>query len=248
MMNTDVCIKKSLFYLSSFLANCVFPKSLILILLILSVFYSIEIVNAMASPYVKDDDAYLSNSSFVSNSTSKNINYLQYVDPVEGFSINYTSNWLIGSLNQIQPLPVLLDYPELVFFYPLNDLQRFAVYSHKLQYNFFDDLVNIFTAREQNQKSTLDGFAITFFQKLLNKKLESFNYIKSESGEVILKNDLPARVIVFEFLQGNKDYKVLSVLTIKNDKAFILEYFSEKNDYSKNFNIARSFIDSFEIL
>jgi hypothetical protein len=202
----------------------------------------------MASPYVEDDNAYLSNSSFVSNSTSKDINYLQYVDPVEEFSINYTSDWLIGSSNQIQPLPVLLDYPELVFFYPLNDLQRFAVYSHKLQYNFFDDLVNIFTASEQNQKSTLEGFAITFFQNLLNKKLENFNYIKSESGEVILKNDLPARVIVFEFLQGNKAYKVLSVLTIKNDKAFILEYFSEKNVYSKNFDIARSFIDSFKIL
>jgi hypothetical protein len=167
---------------------------------------------------------------------------------MEGFSINYTDDWLVGSLNQIQPLPLILDYRELVFFYPLNDLQRFAVYSHKLQYNFFDDLVNIFTDQEQNQKSTLDGFAITFFQKLLDKKLENFNYIKSESGEVILKNDLPARVIVFEFIQENKVYKVLTILTIKNDRVFILEYSSEKDVYSKSFNIARSFIDSFKIL
>src|SRR5215210_1733624 len=186
MINTIFCIRESILYLRSFFANYVFLKGLILVLLVLSVFYSTLIIYAMASPSSNDNFQYLSNSSFMSNSTTKNINYLEYVDPVEGFSINYTDNWLIGSLNQIQPLPIFLDYPELVFFYPLNDLQRFAVYSHKLQYNFFDDLVNIFTDREQNQKSTLDGFAITFFQKLLNKKLENFNYIKSESGEVIL--------------------------------------------------------------
>jgi hypothetical protein len=214
----------------------------------LSFFYSITIISANASTSLDDNTISLSNSSFISNSTTKSVNYLQYVNPAGGFSINYTSTWLIGSSNQVQPLPLFLDYTELVFFYPLNDLQRFAIYSHKLQYNFFDDIVNIFTDREQNQKSTLDGFAITFFQNLLNNKLENFNYIKSESGDVILKNDLPARVIVFEFMHEDKVYKVLTVLTIKNDKAFILEYTSEKNVYSKNFYIARSFIDSFKIL
>jgi len=248
MIDTIVCIKKIKLCLRSFFVDCAFLKFVIFALLILSVFYSNTFVPAMALPSLDDNITYASNSSFISNGTSKNINFLQYVNSMEGFSINYTDDWRVGSLNQIQPLPLILDYRESVFFYHLNDLQGFAVYSHKLQYNFFDDLVNIFTDQVQNQKSTLDGFAITFFQKLLDKKLENFNYIKSESGEVILKNDLPARVIVFEFMRENKVYKVLTILTIKNDRVFILEYSSEKDVYSKSFNIARSFIDSFKIL
>ncbi len=248
MINTIGCIKEITLYLRSFFVSCEFLKSLILVSLILFVFYSSLFMSAMASPFLNDNITYLSNSSFVSNDTTKNINYLQYVNSIEGFSINYTNDWLMGSSNQVQPLPRIMDYHELAFFYPLDDLQRFAIYSHKLQYNFFDDLVNIFSDREQNQKSALDGFAITFFQKLLDKKLENFNYIKSESGEVILQNDLPARVIVFEFMQENKVYKVLTILTMKNDRAFILEYSSEKDVYYKSFNIARSFVDSFKIL
>ena len=98
---------------------------------------------------------------------------------MEGFTVNYPKNWLVGSLNQVTHLELDPDYRELVFFHSPDDAHRFSLYSHKLNYNFFNDPVNIFANYEQNQKSILDGFAITFFQKILDKKLENFNFKKS---------------------------------------------------------------------
>jgi hypothetical protein len=243
MINTIVVIKKLLIYLSTFDVSIISLKNFTLILFILSVIsYSGIISDDVFS--TSDVISNLSNSSFMSNITGKDVDYFQYIDSVEGFSINYPKNWLIGSSNQERTLTLNLDYPKLVFFYSPNNTESFSIYSHKIQYNFFNDLVNIFANLKQNPKSMLDGFAITYFQKILDKKLENFNYIKSESGEVILKNNLPARVIVFEFKNGDKTYKNLSVLTIKNNKVYILNYLSEKDIYSKNFYIARSFIDS----
>ncbi|MBA3750478.1 MAG: hypothetical protein H0X03_06235 [Nitrosopumilus sp.] len=243
MINTIVVIKKSSMYLSTYDVSNRSIKNLALILFVLFVFSYIVCISDKAFP-TPESSSNLSNSSFVYNITDKDFDYFQYVDSVEGFSMNYPKNWLIGSSNQPRTMTLDLGYPKLISFYSPNNTESFSIYSHEIQYNFFNDLINIFANLKQNPKSTLDGFAITFFQKILDKKLENFNYIKSESGEVILKNNLPARVLVLEFENVDKTYKVLSVLTIKSNNVYILEYLSEKDIYSKNFYIARSFIDS----
>ncbi len=242
-MNLMGFIKKSIIYLNAICVYDVFTKNYILLFFILSIFYFV--VPNWVSVFASSSN--LSNSStpsFIFNSPNKDITYYNYVNSVEGFTVNYPKNWLVGSLNQGKPLKLDLGYKELVFFHSPNDTQHFSIYSHKLHHNFFSDLVNIFANYEQNQKSILDGFAITFFQKILDKKLENFNFKKSESGEAVLKNSIPSRVIVFEFTSGDKINKVLCVLIVKDKKIYILKYESEKDAYSKNFYFVRSFIDS----
>jgi hypothetical protein len=240
-------IKMSIMYLNAICVHDVSPKTYILLFIVLSIFYFVvpNWISAFAS---SSNLSIASNSSFIFNSTNKDINYYNYVNSVEGFTVNYPKNWLVGSLNPVTHLELDPDYRELVFFHSPDDAQRFSIYSHKLNYNFFNDLVNIFANYKQNQKSILDGFAITFFQKILDKKLENFNFKKSESGEVVLKNNLPSRVIVFEFTSGDKINKVICVLIVKDKKIYILEYESDKNAHSKNFNFVRSFIDSLKFI
>jgi len=67
-----------------------------------------------------------------------------------------------------------------------------------------------------------------FFSKTRIKN-QSINHVKSKSWGIILKNDLPVKDVVSGFMQEDKAYAVLiNYLTIKNGKAFILEYYSEK--------------------
>ena len=58
--------------------------------------------------------------------------------------------------------------------------------------------------------------SLNYFQKILDKKLENFNFIKSESGEVVIKNNLSSKVVVFEITKEDKINKVLSVLLVKD--------------------------------
>jgi hypothetical protein len=41
------------------------------------------------------------NSSFIFDSTNKDINYYNYVNSVEGFTVNYSNNWHVGFFNQV---------------------------------------------------------------------------------------------------------------------------------------------------
>jgi hypothetical protein len=57
----------------------------------------------------------------------------------------------------------------------------------------------------------------------MDKELENFVFKKSEPGEVVSKNNLPSRVIVFEFTSGDKINKVLCVLIVKDKKPISLD-------------------------
>jgi eukaryotic-like serine/threonine-protein kinase len=55
---------------------------------------------------------------------------------------------------------------------------------------------------------------------------------------------MPGYEIVFTSLQG---LKTMQVWTIKNDKAYIITYVAQEEDYEKELQVAQKMIDSFEI-
>jgi eukaryotic-like serine/threonine-protein kinase len=55
---------------------------------------------------------------------------------------------------------------------------------------------------------------------------------------------IPGYEIVFTSLQG---LKTMQVWTIKNDKAYIITYVAQEEDYEKELQVAQKMIDSFEI-
>jgi hypothetical protein len=55
---------------------------------------------------------------------------------------------------------------------------------------------------------------------------------------------IPGYEIVFTSLQG---LKTMQVWTIKNDKAYIISYVAQEEDYEKELQVAQKMIDSFEI-
>src|ERR671914_151238 len=64
-----------------------------------------------------------------------------------------------------------------------------------------------------------------------------------ESNTTILAG-IPGYKIVFTSLQG---LKTMQVWTIKNDKAYIITYVAQEEDYEKELQVAQKMIDSFEI-
>ena len=56
---------------------------------------------------------------------------------------------------------------------------------------------------------------------------------------------IPGYEIVFTSLQG---LKTMQVWTIKNDKAYIITYVAQEEDYEKELQVAQKMIDSFEII
>ena len=55
---------------------------------------------------------------------------------------------------------------------------------------------------------------------------------------------IPGYEIIFTSLQG---LKTMQVWTIKNDKAYIITYVAQEEDYEKELQVAQKMIDSFEI-
>jgi eukaryotic-like serine/threonine-protein kinase len=55
---------------------------------------------------------------------------------------------------------------------------------------------------------------------------------------------MPGYEIVFTSLQG---LKTMQIWTIKNDKAYIITYVAQEEDYEKELQVAQKMIDSFEI-
>ncbi len=55
---------------------------------------------------------------------------------------------------------------------------------------------------------------------------------------------IPGYEIVFTSLQG---LKTMQVWTIKNEKAYIISYVAQEEDYEKELQVAKKMIDSFEI-
>lgn len=64
-----------------------------------------------------------------------------------------------------------------------------------------------------------------------------------ESNTTILAG-IPGYKIVFTSIQG---LKTMQVWTIKNDKAYIITYVAQEEDYEKELQVAQKIIDSFEI-
>jgi serine/threonine-protein kinase len=56
--------------------------------------------------------------------------------------------------------------------------------------------------------------------------------------------DIPGYKIVFTNIEG---LKTMQVWTIKDDKAYIITYVAQEEDYEKDLQIAQKMIDSFEI-
>jgi eukaryotic-like serine/threonine-protein kinase len=56
--------------------------------------------------------------------------------------------------------------------------------------------------------------------------------------------DIPGYKIVFTNMEG---LKTMQVWTIKDDKAYIITYVAQEEDYEKDLQIAQKMIDSFEI-
>jgi serine/threonine-protein kinase len=76
-----------------------------------------------------------------------------------------------------------------------------------------------------------------------NSQINPTEEILLESSTTTLA-DIPGYKIVFTNIEG---LKTMQVWTIKDDKAYIITYVAQEEDYEKDLQIAQKMIDSFEI-
>ena len=101
------------------------------------------------------------------------------------------------------------------------------------------------TSLAKNVKIQVDNLPSSnmTLEEYTNSQINPFEEKLLESNTTTLAG-MPGYEIVFTSLQG---LKTMQVWTIKNDKAYIITYVAQEEDYEKELQVAQKMIDSFEI-
>ena len=101
------------------------------------------------------------------------------------------------------------------------------------------------TSLAKNVKIQVDNLPSSnmTLEEYTNSQINQFEEKLLESNATTLAG-IPGYEIVFTSLQG---LKTMQVWTIKNDKAYIITYVAQEEDYEKELQVAQKMIDSFEI-
>jgi eukaryotic-like serine/threonine-protein kinase len=101
------------------------------------------------------------------------------------------------------------------------------------------------TSLAKNLKIQVDNLPSSnmTLEEYTNSQINPFEEKLLESNTTTLAG-IPGYEIVFTSLQG---LKTMQVWTIKNDKAYIITYVAQEEDYEKELQVAQKMIDSFEI-
>jgi eukaryotic-like serine/threonine-protein kinase len=101
------------------------------------------------------------------------------------------------------------------------------------------------TSLAKNVKIQVDNLPSSnmTLEEYTNSQINPFEEKLLESNTTTLAG-IPGYEIVFTSLQG---LKTMQVWTIKDDKAYIITYVAQEEDYEKELQVAQKMIDSFEI-
>jgi hypothetical protein len=147
--------------------------------------------------------------------------FLLYENPALGIKIPYPADWekvqADGNVTFISPLESNLD-----------------VYRDNV----------IITTKNLLKNITLNQYANIFINEL-KKNATDFKYIEENTTTVAGNNT--AYKIVFTTKDRQHDLKAMVVLTIKDDKVYLIEYRSELGAFSNNLATVQKMINSFEI-
>jgi hypothetical protein len=150
-------------------------------------------------------------------------NFLLYENPTLGIKIQYPADWeeINGQADS-----------KVTFISPLQS-----------NLDMYRDNVMI-TIKSLSKNMTLDEYARMFISGLKNNATD-FKII--EEGPTTLVANNTAYKIIFTTKDRQYDLKVMTVLTINDDKVHLIEYRSEQESYFKYLVTAQKMIDSFEI-
>ena len=177
-----------------------------------------------------------------SNTTYTN-NFKTYDSPLYGISIQYPSDWINDDDTENRFTPDnRVGFDIIVEFCPSSyasssGIGRCLASSH---YTFSVDVSHLPAGTSLNEFTT---------ERILTHKLVDFTGFKIiESNSNITVSDNPAYKVVYRIKPPDGDYlKKMEIWTIKNDKAYILEYTSKATGYLNNLPVVQKMIDSFKI-
>jgi eukaryotic-like serine/threonine-protein kinase len=108
---------------------------------------------------------------------------------------------------------------------------------------FNNNSLNIVIEKLPQEDITVDHYVETGIN-YLNSSAIKVNSI--ESNDSILA-DNPAKNIVFTIVNGSSKYKIMEVVTIKENNAYVITYLASEDRYPVDIQIAMDMIDSFKI-
>jgi hypothetical protein len=147
--------------------------------------------------------------------------FLLYENPTLGIKIQYPTDWKKGGENG-----------NITFIAPIEN--NLGIYHDNV----------ILTTKRLSKNITLDEYAGIFTSQL--KKNATDHQIIEENTTTIGGNTT-AYKIAFTTKDGQHDLKVMVVLTIKDDRVYLIEYRSDTEAFSNNLATVQKMIDSFEI-
>jgi hypothetical protein len=150
---------------------------------------------------------------------------LTFDDPTYGIKIQYPSSWI-----KIQPGQSS----------PLDNVDVVAAFVHLDVQQNVSSLSRIGIGVQQliSQNLSLDQYSINQIQAI-----NSQNATILESGETTLAEN-PAHKAVFTLENATK---VTQIWTLKGDKAYIITYLSNLNDYPKNLSTFQKMVNSLQL-
>ena len=163
-----------------------------------------------------------------SKNSSNSINFSTYENPIFGVRILYPANWdKQENTSSSNDNSTLID---LVAFSPPFKNNSDIVGKLIVQVDNISDIKPI----------TLANYANDTVSDLKQ------DFRVSESDATLAGN--PAYKIVYTGLEASIDLKAMMVMTIKGDRAYIISYTAEPENYSYYLPTVQKMIDSFEIL
>ena len=130
-----------------------------------------------------------------------------------------------------------------------KDQTMLKILIHKLPpQNMMGNLLSFFD-KEGSQKISLEAFVLSHLTNLLTT-LPNFHLFKAESGATTLGDTTPAHKLVYSYRgEGKRDdvIKDMEILTVKDDKGYIIRYLAEERKYFDYLSSIQNTINSITI-
>ena len=106
-----------------------------------------------------------------------------------------------------------------------------------------NNTLNIVVEKLSQKGITIDDYVENGINYLNSSAMKVKNV---ESSDSTLAGN-PAKNIIFTITNGSNTYKVMEVVTIKDNTAYVITYLGSKDQYPINIQTANNMVDSFEI-
>ncbi|HET7148736.1 MAG TPA: PsbP-related protein [Candidatus Nitrosopolaris sp.] len=185
--------------------------------------------------------------------TPNSVHFIVYENSTYGIKMQYPSNWQkiqTGETNKADRVIVEFKLPASVGgkLVAKKNQTMLSILIHKLPpQNMMGNLLSFFD-KEGSQKISLEAFVLSHLTNLLTI-LPDFHLFKAESGGATLGDTTPAHKLVYSYRGEGRDdvAKGMEILTVKDDKGYIIRYMTEERKYFDYLPSIQSTINSITI-